>query len=252
MLNVESLVSTNVIIQFFWNSVYSSQQGKFSSQCGPRESRLSNPCLQVQPSAGNWTADGSLRRVASISDATWNDTGAGAAMATSVASKGSPDSLTRALDLIRRGSHPLDMYPTPHLLAHLRPRLERIMALCWQEQSPRLKHQISIAESPSTKPHLSLDVMLTSLALLPICELPAWADHGGRPPPTPYGKMHDCPATFGSLVLDLCKFDSRFVLSGESRLWLHSCSCRDAKVPGLCGECAMGLCARLWNQLIVV
>lgn len=136
--------------------------------------------MQVQPVSSDWAEGDTLPRAMSISNAVLSETGYGVATTSSIAQKSSSDSLARALDLIRRGSHPLDMYPTPHLLAHLRPRLDRVMAICWQHQSPRLCHQISAADSPGLKPHLSLDVLLTSLALLPICELQAWAGNGGR------------------------------------------------------------------------
>lgn len=94
-----------------------------------------------------------------------------------------PEAMAHTLDLIRRGSHPLDMYPAPHLLSHLGPPLDKVITQCWQQQGGRLRHKpeakASESASSAKAQPLLLDVFLAMLALLPICEPPSWASATG-------------------------------------------------------------------------
>ena len=94
------------------------------------------------------------------------------------------DAVSRAMDLILRGSHPLHLYPGPDLLPPLNAALESVLATGWAQQSVRLRHKpagVTAETGAAAKSQpLRLEVFLASLALLPICAPPTWTGSAGR------------------------------------------------------------------------
>eukprot|EP00892_Ulva_mutabilis_P001735 jgi/Ulvmu1/11562/UM079_0005.1 len=101
--------------------------------------------------------------------------------ATDVLSEATDDCLDRALDLIRRGSHPLELYTTPGLYQEFLGPVGNVLQNCWKLHGERLLGRpIAGADGQHAKGFtISLKVFEDVIRLTPICEPSCWIDKSG-------------------------------------------------------------------------
>lgn len=97
------------------------------------------------------------------------------------------DCLDRALDLIRRGSHPLELYTTPGLYQQFLEPVGHVLQNCWKLHGERLLGRtIAGTDGQHAKAFtLSMKVFEDVIRLAPICEPQCWMDKSGCVSPFP-------------------------------------------------------------------
>jgi hypothetical protein len=100
----------------------------------------------------------------------------------------SDDGLDRVLDLIRRGSHPLDLYVEAGLYGRLLEPVGRVLDVCWKLHGQRSQHRPNAGSDGQNAraSSLSMDTFVVAVRLAPVCEPGGWVDESGRVLPTSY------------------------------------------------------------------
>lgn len=91
------------------------------------------------------------------------------------------DCLDRALDLIRRGSHPLELYTTPGLYEEFLEPVGDVLQSCWKLHGDRLLGRPTAgSDGQHAKTFtISMKVFEDAVKLTPICEPSHWIDKSG-------------------------------------------------------------------------
>lgn len=89
--------------------------------------------------------------------------------------------LDRALDVIRRGSHPLELYTTPGLYLEFLEPVGYLLQNCWKLHGERLLGKPTAgSDGQNVRTFaLSMKVFEDTIRLAPICEPSSWLDKSG-------------------------------------------------------------------------
>lgn len=106
------------------------------------------------------------------------------------------DCMDRALDFIRRGSHPLELYTTPGLYQEFLEPVGYVLQNCWKLHGERLLGRPTAgSEGQNARTFaLSMKVFEDSIRLAPLCEPSSWLDRSGCTPPCKISTVssYDC------------------------------------------------------------
>jgi hypothetical protein len=114
--------------------------------------------------------------------------------------------LSGTLDLIRRGSHPLDLYPVGGLYELLVGPLGHVVAAGWAAHGHKTRystHSVTEGQSARTQTQ-SLELFTEAIKLVPIIEPACWIDEDGRTPPLHTGAHATCAPWALFAVLASC------------------------------------------------